>query len=132
MSVNQKNHASANTDKNCSPISDNNTACPLTKEQFCSLLRIFHNVDSEIEHLYKVTKGALNVRDSIDFYKVIDWLTDVMHDRTNAWIDYFVYELEFGDKWHIGRITDDTGADVPMQTPEQLYEILKENYSHFV
>lgn len=40
------------------------------------------------------------------------------------WIDYFIFSLGYGKNWKPGLIKDKDGNDIPLQTPEQLYDIL--------
>ena len=50
-------------------------------------------------------------------------------DDTNEWISYFIYELDFGRKWKPGCVTED-GKDIPLSTPEQLYDMISENLEY--
>lgn len=45
-------------------------------------------------------------------------------DIRDSWIDYFVYELEFGTKYYDGMITEKNGDIVKMSNAEELYEYL--------
>ena len=47
------------------------------------------------------------------------------------WIYYFIFELDFGEKWKEGCVTEtrivdgkDVDVDVPLGTPENLYDML--------
>ena len=46
---------------------------------------------------------------------------------TDEWISYFCYELNFGRKWKEGTVKDRDGADIKLQTPEDLYDFLRSN-----
>ena len=41
-------------------------------------------------------------------------------DRDN-WIEYFCYELNFGEKWTQGCVKQKDGTDIKLETPEDLY-----------
>ena len=45
----------------------------------------------------------------------------------DEWIGYFCFELDFGRKYHSGRITDADGSDIKMASAEDLYEFLIKN-----
>ena len=61
---------------------------------------------------------------------MINLLSIIMEDES-GWISYFVYELEFGEKYEDGDITatDKDGKEViiPMKTIEDLYQVLVDN-----
>jgi hypothetical protein len=61
-----------------------------------------------------------------DYGKLIDshlaLLAHVMGD-VNDWIDYFVWELNFGEKWEEGMVTDNE-KDVKLQTIDDLWNLL--------
>lgn len=42
------------------------------------------------------------------------------------YIEYFIYELDFGSKWVRGCITYDDGQDIPPRTADDLYNFIKE------
>ena len=56
---------------------------------------------------------------------LIDMLTDEFMDESD-WISYWIYDLEFGDKWKEGAVTDND-VDVKMKTVEDLYAVLMDN-----
>ena len=37
---------------------------------------------------------------------------------------YFIYELEFGSKWHEGMVLDKNGNDIPLKDASDLYDLL--------
>ena len=39
-------------------------------------------------------------------------------------IGYFIYELEFGSKWHEGMVLDKNGNDIPLKDASDLYNLL--------
>jgi len=39
-------------------------------------------------------------------------------------LGYFVYELEFGEKWKEGVVTDVDGNDIPLKNSSDLYDLL--------
>lgn len=61
---------------------------------------------------------------------MIKLLSIIMEDES-SWISYFIYELEFGEKYEDGDITatDKDGKEVviPMKTIDDLYQVLVDN-----
>lgn len=58
--------------------------------------------------------------------KMIELLEYIMED-TNHWISYFIYDLDFGNKYEVNTaIWCDNGEPIPLGTPEALYNFLME------
>ena len=55
-------------------------------------------------------------------------LKESMKDEYN-WIDYFMYELDFGEKYKHGRATESDGSIIDLSNAERLYEFLIKNYN---
>ena len=68
------------------------------------------------------------------FDKVVQLLSagfDYEDEIISDWIYYFIFELDFGEKWKEGCVTEtiivdgkDVDVDVPLGTPENLYDML--------
>lgn len=56
--------------------------------------------------------------------KLLKILTD--DDHKDSWIDYFVYELDFGKKFTMGMVKN-KGSDVDISTSSKLYDFLEKN-----
>lgn len=66
--------------------------------------------------------------------KVVQLLSagfDYEEEIISDWIYYFMFELDFGEKWKEGCVTEtktvdgkDVEVDVPLSTPEDLYDML--------
>jgi hypothetical protein len=41
----------------------------------------------------------------------------------DGWISYFIYDLEFGKKWHKGSVTDKNGKDIQLKNANDLYNL---------
>lgn len=44
--------------------------------------------------------------------------------KSYDWIEYYIYELKFGEKYKDGCITDNLKNNIPLRTPEDLYNML--------
>ena len=58
---------------------------------------------------------------------IIDMLRDITHDESD-WIGYYIYELDWGEKYKDGMITDEFGSIVPLRTYDDLINLLEENW----
>ena len=58
---------------------------------------------------------------------MIKLLSEIFKDEEEGWINYYIYELEFGKRWKPGYIIDN-GRDIKMETPGDLYDYLIECY----
>lgn len=60
---------------------------------------------------------------------VIDLMKEALGlDAEVDWIEYFIYELEFGAKFKIGCVVEADGKAVDLSTPAALYDYLQEYY----
>lgn len=58
---------------------------------------------------------------------IVDALKVEMCD--SSWIDYYMYELDFGRKNEQLKAYDENGVEMPLSTPEDLYDLLENNKS---
>ena len=49
-------------------------------------------------------------------------------DEEVDWIEYFIYDLEFGAKFKVGCVVEADGKAVDLSTPAALYDYLQEYY----
>lgn len=104
----------------------------LTKEEFVEKLNFIKERDeaqSQIGELFEK-----EFEDSI-FWPYSRWQTEyinllekIMRDTENNWISYWVYELDYGEGYQDGYITDVDGSNIKMQTAEDLYDFLVKEY----
>ena len=103
----------------------------LTKKVFCDTIEFMKQRTSSIEELNKLFSKEFE--DSC-FYPYFKWeaqmrkvLSDSMCDRGD-WVNYYCWELDFGEKWEPGTVTEKDGTDIPMKTSEELYNFLLKEY----
>ncbi len=48
-------------------------------------------------------------------------------NHRDSWIDYFIYELEFGSKYIKGCVTGEDGTDIALDCTDGLYDFLVKN-----
>ena len=56
---------------------------------------------------------------------IVDALKSEMVD--SEWIDYYMYELNFGRKNGQLKVYDENRVEIPLSTPEDLYDLLVNN-----
>lgn len=100
----------------------------ITKEQFCEIIeKVKENeefYDKLNDVLYEYHKDTYIISDSLSI--VLDLLLMIFKDEAD-WIGYFCWELDFGEKYEDGCITDENGNNIPLKTSEQLYDFLIKN-----
>lgn len=42
----------------------------------------------------------------------------------DEWISYYCWDLDFGRNWETGMVWDKDGNDIPLVTPDDLYDML--------
>lgn len=111
-------------------------ACILSEKEFVDVmnrLREASDLQEQVDKLFR------NSRENIenDFCNaaalqishensVVFLLKRLMSDQYE-YIDYFIYELDYGRKYEAGTITDENGRDIDIHTPELLYDFISNN-----
>lgn len=84
--------------------------------------KMFHNSRENIENDF-CNAAALQIsHESI----VMFLLKKMLHDKYD-YIEYFIYELDYGRKYETGMITDENGQDIDIHTPDLLYDFISNN-----
>lgn len=101
----------------------------MTKEQFISSIEA---IKEQYENDEKITK-ALNIiqPDSFNSFNggivlvnhLIQLLVDLTNDK-NSWIEYFIYELDFGEKYKEGCATYVDKTPIDLSTAGTLFDFL--------
>lgn len=81
--------------------------------------RLFRNSRENIENDF-CNAAALQISHESS---VVFLLKRIMHDQYE-YIDYFIYELDYGRKYEPGMITDENGQDIDIRTPNLLYDFI--------
>lgn len=103
----------------------------LTKKEFTDAMAAIIEQNAEDD---KISKALSSIcPDSCCFYGtkhatkgLLNLLKSTMKD-TYEWIDYWLYELECGEKYRAGSITQD-GKYIKLRTIADLYALLKKEY----
>ena len=110
--------------------------CPLTKQQFVHYINF---MKERWEAEQKLNEAFSEEFEDSIFYPYSRYETELLHllqtamqdAESDSAIDYFIYELDFGER-DIAKeaIEEADGTVVPLTTPEELYDYLvKEHFS---
>ena len=104
----------------------------LTKKQFTDAMTAIVEQNAEDD---RISKALNSICSDYCFYctkhatkGLLDLLVSTMKD-TYEWIDYWLYELECGEKYRAGSITQD-GKPIKLKTIADLYALLKKEYKN--
>lgn len=97
---------------------------------------LFVNTIRQMEELYIEQEKFNDMLKSIDnefgggyiHSKSIDilynLLKELVNDKQDDWIGYYLWELDFGKKYEDGMITEADGTIIKLSTPEELYDLI--------
>lgn len=102
----------------------------ISKKQFCDIMHKLETHRAKIDVLEDVFGVVLEMGTLEDV--VVDLLNELMGlEETKEFgsdIDFFVYELDFGEKWNEDSIKVD-GKSVDISTAEKLYDFITSDLS---
>lgn len=96
---------------------------PISKKKFVEIINTIKDVIERYQALYKI---GVNITFPMLEDTVIDLLNHIFDDNSN-WIEYFIFDLDFGTKWTEKSITTMEDEPIYIRTPEELYDYLVEN-----
>ena len=109
------------------PNSFLNKEVVVTYKDFCTYLRrikAIFDFESELAKLNKPTdKDEFTLFYPTMIDDVVDLLEMIMNDLENHWISYYIYDLNFGEKYKKGDVTID-GDEHPLRNVKDLWELL--------
>lgn len=108
----------------------------LTKEFFCSAILALkeqrekdHLFAEKLSELFPLCCSANMLYDNNILEKnLINLLKSAMNDKSD-WIEYYCDELDFGAKNKELKVFDRDIKEIPLTTPEDLYNLLVEEYT---
>ena len=102
--------------------------------------KLFSDCIKSLDNLDKFQSAVLDLTKQYDGYGCVDMgtmtytacdgellelLRVIMNDTEDDWIGYFCYELDFGRKWKLGCVIDQTdGEEIPLATIDDLWALL--------
>ena len=100
----------------------------ISKENFIEYMNFIKKMNDSENRIYDVLSEEITDFQGGFLYSkyetmFVRLLREVMNDE-NDWIDYFLYDLDFGRAWKEGAITEADGTDIMLSTPEDLWNLL--------
>jgi len=102
----------------------------LTKEIFIKTMELIetqYKHDQKCHDAFKIIlpNDYVSGYNNDDIYKaVLDLLKIAFNDdNKDSWIDYYIYELDFGKKYKDGSVTDNNGS-IPLANHQDLWNLL--------
>lgn len=100
----------------------------IDKTKFINIMSEFESFTKKIDDssykIRKLTDNEWDVYFPTGEFILNDFLNDIFDDEEMDCIGYFIYELEFGSKWHEGMVLDKKGNDIPLKDASDLYDLL--------
>ncbi|NCQ52027.1 hypothetical protein GW796_09055 [archaeon] len=98
-------------------------------KEFVDVINQFEKYNILIEKLSDLIgcEGIITIGD--DLKTAIMCYLEKMTKDEYKWIEYFIYELDYGKKYKDGCIIDSDGSYIKLRTPEDLYNFLEKNKS---
>jgi len=99
----------------------------LDKEQFIKIMTEFKLLRDDLDNAHNALKkldedfGGLHLGRVDDL--ILNVLKTVMDDKENDWIGYYIYEIEWGQKYKDGYV-EQNNKNIKLKTFEDLYNIL--------
>ena len=98
----------------------------ITLEQFkiaLSDIKLFQQAQDSINDGFKILGQDSQIMITEPESVVVRLLEVIFNDK-GEWIQYFLYELNWGEKYKDGCITDIDGSFIKLRTIEELYNFL--------
>lgn len=105
----------------------------MSKEEFCEIINRLHEATEIQESVHNIfMHSSDNIKNNFmnaaalqinheDI--VVKLLEEIMNDEYN-FIQYFIYELDYGKRWTKESIVKADGTTIDISTPEKLYDYL--------
>lgn len=104
----------------------------ISKKDFISFINKLKEYQDIEENLSKISQGAIQLFEIDSLSNMITLFVQILEKEFNSkddWIDYYIWELDFGKDYKPGIIKDKSGKDIQLKTPEDLYNLLIDIYN---
>lgn len=95
----------------------------MTKENFSELINAVKNHSEYIWNLYKDYGIDFENTPVMEIENEITKYLKAQFDDKYDWISYWMWELNFGENWKPGTVTEN-GNDIPLKTIDDLWNLL--------
>jgi hypothetical protein len=87
-------------------------------------LRMINEAENELNKAFKNFEPDFNYICFGRYETLVVKALEFAFKDESSWISYFIYDLEFGKKWHKKCVTDKNGKDIPLKNANDLYNLL--------
>lgn len=100
----------------------------ISKETFVGIMYRLENLERNIDgvddalHILSPDFGGFHIPEAIDI--TLDLLREIFDDDKHELLEYFVYELDFLNKYKPGCVVDEDGNPVDLSTWGNVYDFL--------
>ena len=103
--------------------------CILSTDKFCEIMKELELEKNKKENfniaLQNFCDDGFFYRDGLE-HVVINLLQEIMKDKENDWIGYYIYELDFGKEYKDGMV-EENNTIIKLKTYTDLYNLLLKN-----
>ena len=94
----------------------------ISKEKFIKVISQLKEYQERETAIYRAGIDLMEVNEPL-IEAIFTLLKNSTNDETEL-ISYFCYDLNFGEDWYEGCVTDEDGTDIQLQDIEDLYNVL--------
>lgn len=95
-------------------------------EEFDQIINTIKKKDLELGEICDVLGSHEKLYQMSLFDEIIKLLEHIFKDK-NDWIGYWIWELNYGEEWCEGCVSEADGTDIKLQTSADLYQFLINN-----
>ena len=111
----------------------------ISKADFCKYINVIKKMEEkedrltgafrELDENADVALISLYTAERLALINALNTIMDAQIDEhIGSDIEYFCWELDYGERYTQGAVTDADGNDIDMGSPEALYDYLVEDY----
>lgn len=103
---------------------------PITKKDFCNIIYELKKNENFLDAINDVCR---KFKKDTEIYTtglegvVVNLLESIFDDKESQWISWWIWELNFGELYKEGIITEVNNASISLRTAEELYDFLIKN-----
>ena len=103
----------------------------ITKKQFIESIKALeaqHRHDSKCSDAFKVILPEdyiTSYKNSFLHNQLVNLIEKLTNDRM-GWIDYYIYELDYGKEYEDGMVKNKDGNNISLKTPTDLWNLLND------
>lgn len=96
----------------------------LSFEKFAEYIAAIEASNKKVDEIYSALGGGEEIFKCTCCDTAIELLSSLMEDSANEWIDYWMYEQDFGRKWTTNTASYADGTPIMCRNVRELYDFL--------